>query len=121
VRTHDIPFNDIVAHIHMKDKVLSLTPLNFGMAGGDITSNITLDGRQKTIAAQAKVAARHLKIRELFPKLQSMQASFGEVYGDAALTGHGNLSPPCWPARMANWPPPSAKVPSASSCWNWRA
>ena len=90
VRTHDIPFNDIVAHIHMKDKVLSLTPLNFGMAGGDITSNITLDGRQKTIAAQAKVAARHLKIRELFPKLQSMQASFGEVYGDAALTGHGN-------------------------------
>ena len=90
VRTHDIPFNDIVAHIHMKDKVLSLTPLNFGMAGGDITSNITLDGRQKNIAAQAKVAARHLKIRELFPKLQSMQASFGEVYGDAALTGHGN-------------------------------
>ena len=90
VRTHDIPFNDIVAEIHMKDKVLSLTPLNFGMAGGDITSNITLDGRQKTIAAQAKVAARHLKIRELFPKLQSMQASFGEVYADAALTGHGN-------------------------------
>lgn len=90
VRTHDIPFNDVVANIHMKDKVLSLTPLNFGMAGGDITSNITLDGRQKTIAAQAKVTARHLKIRELFPKLQSMQASFGEVYGDAALTGHGN-------------------------------
>ena len=90
VRTHDIPLNDIVANIHMKDKVLSLTPLNFGMADGDITSNITLDGRQKTIAAQAKVAARHLKIRELFPKLQSMQASFGEVYGDAALTGHGN-------------------------------
>ena len=90
VRTHDIPFNDIVANIRLKDKVLSLTPLNFGMAGGDITSNITLDGRQKTIAAQAKVAARHLKIRELFPKLQSMQASFGEVYGDAALTGHGN-------------------------------
>ncbi|KAB8042209.1 AsmA family protein [Janthinobacterium aquaticum] len=90
VATHDIPFNDIVAEIHMKDKVLSLTPLNFGMAGGDITSNITLDGRQKNIAAQAKVAARKLKIRELFPKLQSMQASFGEVYADAALTGHGN-------------------------------
>ncbi|WP_300751746.1 AsmA family protein [Janthinobacterium sp.] len=90
VRTHDIPLDNIVADIHMKDKVLSLTPLNFGMAGGEITTNISLDGRQKTIAAQAKVAARHLKVRELFPKLQSMQASFGEVYGDAALTGHGN-------------------------------
>lgn len=90
VRTHDIPLDNIVANIQMKDKVLSLTPLNFGMAGGQITTNITLDGRQKTIAAQAKVAARRLKVRELFPKLQSMQASFGEVYGDAALTGHGN-------------------------------
>jgi uncharacterized protein involved in outer membrane biogenesis len=90
VRTHDIPLEDIVTEIHMKDKVLSLTPLNFGMAGGNVTSNISLDGRKKNIDAQIKMAARHLKIRELFPKLQSMQASFGEVNGDAALTGHGN-------------------------------
>lgn len=90
VRTHDIPLEDVVAQIHMKDKVLSLTPLNFGMAGGNVTSNITLDGRKKNIDAQLKLAARHLKIRQLFPKLQSMQASFGEVNGDAALTGHGN-------------------------------
>ena len=36
------------------------------------------------------MAARHLKIRQLFPKLQSMQASVGEVNGDAALAGTGN-------------------------------
>jgi uncharacterized protein involved in outer membrane biogenesis len=90
VRTHDIPLQNIVTEIRMKDKVLSLTPLNFGLAGGTVTSNITLDGRKDNIAAQIKMAARHLKIRELFPKLQSMQASFGEVNGDAALTGHGN-------------------------------
>jgi uncharacterized protein involved in outer membrane biogenesis len=36
------------------------------------------------------MAARHLKVRELFPKLQSMQASVGEVNGDAALSGTGN-------------------------------
>lgn len=90
VHSSDIPLRDIVAEIHMKNKVLSLTPLNFGMAGGSITSNISLDGSKKSIDAQLKMAARHLKIRELFPKLQSMQASFGEVNGDAALTGHGN-------------------------------
>lgn len=90
VRVNDIPLEDIVADIHMKDKVLKLTPLTFGMAGGKITSNIALDGRNKAINAQARVAARHLKIRELFPKLQSMQASFGEINGDAALTGKGN-------------------------------
>ena len=90
IRTHDIPLENVVAAIHMKDKVLSLTPLDFGMAGGDVTSNVSLDGRHQAIAAQLKLAARHLHVRELFPRLQSMQASFGEVNGDAALTGHGN-------------------------------
>jgi len=90
IRTHDIPLQDIETHIQMKDKVLTLAPLNFGMAGGDITSNVRLDGRQKQIDAQIRMAARHLKIRQLFPKLESMQASVGEVSGDAALAGKGN-------------------------------
>ncbi|MFL9877765.1 AsmA family protein [Herbaspirillum rhizosphaerae] len=90
VRSEKIPLKDIVAELHMKDKVLSLTPLDFGMAGGNVTSNISLDGREKSINAQVKLAARHLKVRELFPTLQSMSASFGEVNADAALTGHGN-------------------------------
>jgi uncharacterized protein involved in outer membrane biogenesis len=90
IRTHDIPLQDIDTHIRMTDKVLTLTPLNFGMAGGDITSNIKLDGRQKQIDAQVRMAARHLKIRQLFPKLESMQASVGEVSADAALAGKGN-------------------------------
>lgn len=90
IRTHDIPLNDIQANIKMNNKVLTLTPLNFGMAGGDITSNIKLDGRQKQIDAQVRMAARHLKINQLFPKLESMQASVGEVSADAALAGKGN-------------------------------
>ncbi|WP_332877776.1 AsmA family protein [Massilia sp. S19_KUP03_FR1] len=90
VRTNGIPLDDVVADLHLHDKVLKLTPLNFGMAGGNISSNIQLDGRKQNIDAQARVAARHLKIRELFPKLQSMQASFGEINGDAVLIGKGN-------------------------------
>jgi uncharacterized protein involved in outer membrane biogenesis len=90
VRTHDIPLENVETHIRMKNKVLTLTPLNFGMAGGAVTSNITLDGAKQPIQAQIKMAARHLQIRQLFPKLQSMQASVGEVNGDAALAGTGN-------------------------------
>lgn len=90
VRTNDIPLSDIETTIRMKDKVLTLAPLSFGMAGGRITSNIRLDGREKTLDAGARLAARGLKIRELFPKLQSMQASFGEVNGDGVLAGKGN-------------------------------
>ncbi len=90
VRTHDIPLEDLQTTIRMKDKVLTLTPLSFGMAGGRIVSNIRLDGSTKTLDASARLAARGLKIRELFPKLQSLQASFGEVNGDGVLAGKGN-------------------------------
>jgi uncharacterized protein involved in outer membrane biogenesis len=90
VRTNDIPLQNVSADIHLKDKVLKLTPLTFGMAGGQIASNIALDGNKKVINAQVRMAARHLKIRELFPKLQSMQASFGEINGDAVMVGNGD-------------------------------
>ncbi|PRC93284.1 AsmA family protein [Solimicrobium silvestre] len=90
IRTHDIPLDNIVTDIHLENKVLSLAPLYFGLAGGDVTSNIVLDGRKPAIDAQIKMAARNLQLRELFPTLQSMKASFGEINGDAALTGHGN-------------------------------
>jgi uncharacterized protein involved in outer membrane biogenesis len=90
VRSHKIPLQDIAADIHMRDKVLSMTPLEFGMADGTVTSNLSLDGRQHQIRAQIKLAARGLKVRSLFPKLQAMQSSFGEVNGDAVLAGRGN-------------------------------
>ena len=90
IRTHDIPLDNIVATVHLDNKVLSLTPLYFGIAGGDVTSNIVLDGQKPMIAAQIKMAVRNVKLHELFPKLQSMNASLGEINSDAALTGHGN-------------------------------
>ncbi|WP_050463990.1 AsmA family protein [Herbaspirillum autotrophicum] len=90
VRTHDIPLKDVAAELHLKDKVVTLTPLNFGAAGGNVTSNVMLDGRTAKIDAQIRMAARHMQIRQLFPKLESMQASFGEVNADAFLRGGGN-------------------------------
>ncbi|HWU99327.1 MAG TPA: AsmA family protein [Oxalicibacterium sp.] len=90
VRDAALPIDDLVTEIHMKDKVLTLTPLNFGVAGGNLTSNITLNGQSNVIQAQIKTAARHLKIKQLFPTLESMQASLGEVNADASLSGTGN-------------------------------
>jgi uncharacterized protein involved in outer membrane biogenesis len=90
IRAGSLPIQDMVAQLHLKDKVMTFTPLNFGVAGGNLTSNIKLDGSAPTIQAEIKMAARHLKIKQLFPKLESMQASFGEVNGDASLSGAGN-------------------------------
>jgi uncharacterized protein involved in outer membrane biogenesis len=90
IRDASLPIQDMQTHLQLTDSILSLTPLNFGVAGGNMTSNIKLDGNANPIKAEMKMAARHLKIKQLFPTLQSMKASFGEVNGDVSLSGVGN-------------------------------
>jgi uncharacterized protein involved in outer membrane biogenesis len=89
LRGKNLPLDDIDAHIKLNDRVLSLTPLNFGVAGGTLRNTITLDGRQDKIQAKMVTAARNLKLKQLFPAAKSMDASFGELHGDAKLTGQG--------------------------------
>ncbi|HWL29549.1 MAG TPA: AsmA family protein [Burkholderiaceae bacterium] len=90
LREKALPLDHIEAHVKLDNKVLTLTPLNFGVAGGNLRNTIKLDGRSDKIAAELKTAARHLKMKQLFPGAESMNASFGEVHGDAELTGRGN-------------------------------
>ena len=90
VRHEDLPLNNIEAHVRLQDRVLTLTPLNFGFAGGTLGTTITLDGREEPMRAELDLAARHLKLKELFPGAESMNASFGELNGNAVLKGQGN-------------------------------
>jgi uncharacterized protein involved in outer membrane biogenesis len=93
-RDKDLPISNVVTNIHMKDGVLSLTPLNFDIAGGALSSNIELDGSGKVvkdaIGAKLKAGARHLKLKEMFPRLAAMQATVGEVNADVSLSATGN-------------------------------
>ena len=86
----ELPIENLVADIHLKDSVLSLTPLNFGVAGGHFVSNIKLNGRDKIIKAEMKISARHLKLKQLFPTFQPMRTSLGEVNAEASLSSTGN-------------------------------
>jgi uncharacterized protein involved in outer membrane biogenesis len=76
----------------MKDGVITLAPLDFGAAGGTLRSTIRLDGsgaKGNTIAATAKVTARHIQIKQLFPTVEKMQATVGQINGDAQLSATG--------------------------------
>lgn len=85
-----LPIENLVTALHLQDGVLSLQPLNFGFAGGDLLSTIVMDGRGRQIKAQMKLSARQLKLKRLFPTIKLMQSSLGEVNGDALLTATGN-------------------------------
>jgi uncharacterized protein involved in outer membrane biogenesis len=91
-RDKTLPINKLSTHLIMKDGVISLAPLDFGVAGGTLRSTIRLDGsgaKGNTIAATAKVAARHIQIKQLFPTIEKMQATVGQINGDAQLSATG--------------------------------
>ena len=94
IRDKQLPISKLSTHLVMKAGVLTLNPLNFTMAGGSMVSNIKLDGSGRegkdAIKATAKVTARHLQIKQLFPTIEKMQATVGEVNGDAQLSSTGN-------------------------------
>ncbi|HZW14018.1 MAG TPA: AsmA family protein [Noviherbaspirillum sp.] len=90
IRQKELPINNLVTRLQLKDGILSLAPLKFGVAGGSLTATLRLDSNKKPVQADMRMSARHLKLNELFPTLRSMQASLGEINGDAALRANGN-------------------------------
>ncbi|WP_426196872.1 AsmA family protein [Massilia sp. DWR3-1-1] len=94
VRGKQLPITNLNTHIVMQAGVMTLNPLNFDIAGGTMVSNIKLDGSGADgvngIKATAKVTARHLQIKQLFPTLEQMQATIGQIDGDAQLSAVGN-------------------------------
>ena len=90
VHSEKLPFNDLYTHLVLTDGVLSLEPLRFGVAGGKLDAQIRLNGRTEPLEGQAKLTARGFKLKELFPTFEPMKTSFGELNGDADITGRGN-------------------------------
>lgn len=90
VRDVNLPITDLTMHVKLADGVLLLDPLNFGVAGGSLVSTIRLDGKREPMGAMVDMAARHLKLKQMFPKVESMHASIGEFNGSARLSATGN-------------------------------
>ncbi|MBO3276902.1 AsmA family protein [Pseudomonas schmalbachii] len=90
VRDGDLPISDLDAHVVLNDGLLTLQPLRFGVAGGKLDAQIRLDGSMAPMRSQVDLKARGFKLKQLFPKFAPMQTSFGELNGDATLSGTGN-------------------------------
>jgi uncharacterized protein involved in outer membrane biogenesis len=85
-----LPIDSLSAHLVLNNGALYLDPLSFGVAGGTVRSNITLDGSRQPMHGVLQLNARHLKLKQLFPEFAPMHTSFGELNGDANLTAEGN-------------------------------
>jgi AsmA protein len=77
-------------HLSLRDSVIKLDPLRFGLAGGQLLGTVALDGRHDPIKASAQLRARKLSIAKLFPTVQLNQLSIGELNGEVDLKGQGS-------------------------------
>jgi AsmA protein len=89
-RPEQLPLQDLSTRIEMKDRVITLNPLEFGIAGGKFSGPVKLDGRKDTIAADLQMRVEKLQLGELFPTIESNKASVGDIGGLVELTGTGN-------------------------------
>ncbi|MGQ0651861.1 MAG: AsmA family protein [Betaproteobacteria bacterium] len=88
-RPKALPLDKLSTRIVMKDKVLTLDPLEFGVAGGRIVGPVKLDGQKEPIQADVRMRVQNLELAKLMPTLKAGQNSIGAVSGLAELTGHG--------------------------------
>lgn len=89
-RPEQLPIQNLSARIQMKDRVLTLNPLEFGVAGGRLVGPVTLNGSKDTIRADVKMRVESLKLAQLFPTLKENKGSVGDLGGLIELSGTGN-------------------------------
>lgn len=86
----EIPLDTVAFVLKLRDGKLVMAPLDFGVAGGHVSSHITLDARRDVIQTQADATVKNLEVKALLPKLKEGQGSAGKLGGRAKLTTKGN-------------------------------
>jgi uncharacterized protein involved in outer membrane biogenesis len=89
MRPQALPLDTLSTHLVLKDAVMRLDPLDFGVAGGRVTSTVSMDGRVSPPTGLIKADIQGLKLARLFPVSKSMDEALGTMYGRADLKGRG--------------------------------
>ena len=88
--TGKMPFEKVRAHLIVNNGRLKLAPLDFGVAGGNLVSQIEMDGRKPRIVIRADITAKGLHLGQMFPDSRLAAADTGTMGGRAKLEGNGN-------------------------------
>src|SRR5207237_5067830 len=61
-RPQQLPIDHLATRIQMRDRVLTLNPLEFGIAGGKLAGPLKLDGSKDTIRADLNLRVQKLQL-----------------------------------------------------------
>jgi len=89
IRNEQQPISDVDTRIRMDGGVLTLDPLNFGMAGGTVAASLRIDSNARPAKGDVSLHARKLELKRLFETTDGLSTSLGEVHGEVKLSGKG--------------------------------
>jgi hypothetical protein len=90
VRTEELPISNVDTKVRMQSGVLTLDPLRFDMAGGNVASSIRVDANAAPPKGVISIDVKNLKLHRLFENVGGLQQSPGEIAGNVRLAGAGN-------------------------------
>ena len=90
LRREALPVENLDTRIRMQDGVLTLDPLAFGIAGGELKGRVRIDGHADPAQGTLVLDARRLKLSRLFPKIGDAPASIGLLGARVQLSARGN-------------------------------
>lgn len=90
IEASGLPLDNMSVHFDLKRGLLELSPLNFGVAGGTIASQIRMDASGKVIRTGADISARKISLRRLMPTSALANEAIGAIGGEIKLQGQGN-------------------------------
>jgi len=89
-RDSELPIHNVDTHIVMDNAVLSLKPLHFRFAYGDVESTLQFDGRSVPVKGTFDLAAHDVQLKHVFKTAEASNVDLGTARGTAHLSASGD-------------------------------
>ena len=89
IRNKDLPVEHLHTHLKVDNGLMTIDPLIFGAAGGNIVGSVTINGREDIPSAEARIDVKRLQLPKLLPKVELTHGSAGLIGGAARVKAHG--------------------------------
>ncbi len=86
----ELPLDKGSVDVKLKDGVLTLDPLDLGIANGKLAGAIRIDATQNPADIRGRLEIRAMQLNRLIPKVETLRTSFGRLDGRINLSGRGN-------------------------------
>jgi uncharacterized protein involved in outer membrane biogenesis len=89
IQNKDLPVEHLFTHLKIDDGLMTIDPVNFAVAGGNVEASVTINARGETPEGAAKLEVKRLHLSKLFPEVELTKDSRGLIGGAANVKGRG--------------------------------